>query len=336
MCVTKLRKATDWQQELMVSLPCAEDSKIRIDQSDPTTRSKLAEIKLACEVWIEVDDDFVTILGRNKDKLKAALTELQTFIKRINKEIEGRMISLVEHSIATSRLPVEIKSITSDGAPYRPVTTTVHSEKIKCPAKDEKSTGGYQGLADELGEAIREAAKRIRPVEGELRVRMHMGLFSLQMRRANQDTFYDDEGFRKYLKKTSDKGWAYVGHRYVNLLSSPCIILLGISIGLATRHWLRDSLMSSTRLRTSVILTPASLWVRVPQSSPSATSSHVTAWSCLPKASGLRWISSTSLGIIKRRRSRASGVSIVPVETKSSRSQFLAPIGKYDRIYYCL
>ncbi|ROV91786.1 hypothetical protein VSDG_06516 [Cytospora chrysosperma] len=202
--------------ELMVSLPCAEDSKIRIDQSDPTTRSKLAEIKLACEVWIEVDDDFVTILGRNKDKLKAALTELQTFIKRINKEIEGRMISLVEHSIATSRLPVEIKSITSDGAPYRPVTTTVHSEKIKCPAKDEKSTGGYQGLADELGEAIREAAKRIRPVEGELRVRMHMGLFSLQMRRANQDTFYDDEGFRKYLKKTSDKGWAYVGHRLGN------------------------------------------------------------------------------------------------------------------------
>lgn len=312
-----------------MSLPFAEDSKVRIDQNDPTTRSKLTEIKLACEVWIESGEDFVTILGGSKDNLKAALTELQALIKGINKEVEGRMISLVEHSIATSRLPVEIKSIASYGAPYRPVAKRIHSEKIECPAEDEESTGGYQGLADELDEAIREAAKRIRPVEGELRVRVHMGLFSLQMRRANQDTFYDDDGLRKYLKKASDKGWSYVGHRYVGLLSSSCIVLLIFSIGLATRHSLRESLISSTRPRTSVTFTPASSWVREPPSSPSAMSSHSTAWSCLPKASGLRWISSTSLGTIKMRLPRASGVSIVLAETKSSRSQCLAPIGDY-------
>ncbi|ROW11180.1 hypothetical protein VMCG_01484 [Cytospora schulzeri] len=206
-------KHDDALLELMVALPCTEDSKVRIDQDDPITRSKLTEIKLACEVWIDADEDFVTVFGACKDNLKAALTELKAFIDSINKEVEGRMIVLVEHSIAASRLPVEIKPITSDGPPYRPVTKKLPAEKIECFVKDQESIDEQQILTDELDEAIREAAKRIRPVEGELRVRVHLGLFSLQMRRANQDTFYEDEGLKKYLSKASDKGWSYVGHR---------------------------------------------------------------------------------------------------------------------------
>lgn len=196
-----------------MALPCTEDYKVRIDQGDSTTRSKLREIKLAYEVWIESDDGYVTIFGGSKESLKAALTALQAFINSINKEVEGRMICLIAHSIAASRLPVEIKSITSNGDPYRPVARELPAEKMECHEKEEESMDEHKGLVDKFDKAICDAADRIRPVDGELRVRVHMGIFSLRMRRANQDTFYDDDGLEKFLKKTSDKGWSYVSHR---------------------------------------------------------------------------------------------------------------------------
>lgn len=195
-----------------MALPCTEDNKVRIDQGDSTTRSKLREIKLAYEVWIESDDEYATIFGGSRENLKAALTALQAFINSINKEVEGRMICLVGHSIAASCLPVEIKSITSNGEPYRPVAKELPTEQMECH-EEEESMDEHKGLVDKFDKAIRDAADRIRPVDGELRVRVHMGNFSLRMRRANQDTFYDDEGLEKFLKKTSDKGWSYVGHR---------------------------------------------------------------------------------------------------------------------------
>lgn len=196
-----------------MALPCTENYKVRFDQNDPTTKSKLREIKLAYEVWIESDDDFVSIFGKSKDSLKAALTALQAFISSINKEVEGRMICLVDHSISASRQPVEIKSITSNGEPYRPVTKGLAEDKIEPIEKDGYDTDKLMRTVHKFDVAIRDAAGRIRPVDGELRVRVHMGTFSLRMRRANQDTFDDDDGLRSFLEKTSDRGWSYVNHR---------------------------------------------------------------------------------------------------------------------------
>ena len=204
------------------------DGKLRIDQTDPITKAKLANIKVAYQVWIESSDDFVTIFGESKENMKAAFTELGSFLNSINKDVEGRLVSLTEHSIGASKVPVEIKPVTSDIAPYRPITKKPPAEKTKTAAEDEKNTTSDQeapltkGLVDRFDAAIREAAERIRPVEGELRVRAHMGVFLLRMRRTNQDTFYDDDAFRTFLKRTGDKGWSYVSHKYVGLLSRYC------------------------------------------------------------------------------------------------------------------
>ncbi|KUI63152.1 hypothetical protein VP1G_10270 [Cytospora mali] len=212
-------KDNDDLLELVVALPGTEDNKVRIDQRDPTTRTKLAEIKVAYRVWIQSNEDFVTIFGERKENLKAALAELVSFIDSTNKDVQGRMISLTEHSIAASGMPVEIKSITSNGAPYRPVTKKPPADEVEKLAKNEESLISDeevvepQALVNKLDSAIREAADRIRPVEGELRVRVHMGVFSLQMRRANQDTFYDDDELKRFLKKTSDRGSSYVNHQ---------------------------------------------------------------------------------------------------------------------------
>lgn len=168
---------------------------------------------MAYEVWIESDEDYVTIVGESKENLKKALTALQAYIRSINKEVEGRMICLIEPSIDASRLPVEIKSINSNGQPYRPVAKELCEEETECLEQYEESTGEHKSLVEMFHGAIRDAAHRIRTVDGQLRVRVHMGLFSLRKRRANQDTFYDEGGLEKLLQKTSDKGWSYVGHR---------------------------------------------------------------------------------------------------------------------------
>ncbi|KAK7739952.1 hypothetical protein SLS53_005546 [Cytospora paraplurivora] len=195
--------------ELQVALPCTEDGRLQLDLGDPTTRTRLAEIKVAYQVWIEPDDNFIAIYGESKANLKAALTALQVFIDSINKDIEGRTISVTAHSIAASGVPVEIKPIASNEAPYRPITKQLPAESTG-PGQDLEVP---HGLADKFDAAIHEASKRIRPVEGELRVRAHMGIFSLLKRRANQDTFHDDDRLVSFLKKTSDMGWSYINHR---------------------------------------------------------------------------------------------------------------------------
>lgn len=250
----------------MVALPNIDDTKVRIDQRDPTTRAKLADIKAAYQVRIEFVDDFVTILGERKEDLKAALTALRVFIDNINKDVQGKVISLTEHSIEASGLLVEIKPITSDVAPYRPITKKLPSDKIKHSAKDEMSTipgqevDVPQGLVVKFGAAISEVAERIRPVEGELRVRAHMGTCSLRMRWANQDTFSDDNDFKRFLRKISDKGWFYVDHKYVELPSPSCGPRLTHFIGSAMRSSPSGFLLSFTRLRMPTTPITASLW----------------------------------------------------------------------------
>lgn len=213
----------------MVALPCTEAGRVQLDPDDPTTRTRLAEIKVAYQVWIDFDDNFITIHGESKAGLKAALTAIQVFIDGINKDIEGRTISLTAYSIAASGKPVEIKPIASNEAPYRPITKKPPTEENEYSARAEKESRSPgqdlevpHGLADKFDAAIREASKRIRPVEGELRVRAHMGIFSLLKRRANQDTFHDDDRLVSFLKKTSDMGWSYINHRHVDTFSPSC------------------------------------------------------------------------------------------------------------------
>ncbi|KAJ0121718.1 hypothetical protein J7T55_008885 [Diaporthe amygdali] len=232
--------------ECQMALPGNTVAEDFIDETDPTTKKKLDEIKTLYNVWVNFSpgDRFVSLTGENTESLKKAKDALGAFLLSINQNVQSKMITLTHHSIATTQVHVEIKPNNPDHSSYRPVTQKTPTEKLsETPMeedlidlsddleerKERSFQHGIDGqgfqqisdatlavLVDQFEARVREAGKRLRPVAGEFRVRAHMGTFTVKKRQSKKDTYHSDEELEKFLKMGANRGYIFVGHKLGN------------------------------------------------------------------------------------------------------------------------
>lgn len=209
-----------------------------IDENDLTTTKILAEIRAKHNVWVKVNrgDRFVTLSGDSIRSLNLAKDALRLFLVGINKEVQNRMIILTHHSITATQGSVQIKPIPRDNSLYRPVTTPKPIEEdlisfsdsedgINSPdnqhgldgqGPESASDSDMGDLVDQFRAAVQETGKRLRPAAGELRVRAHMGVFTVKKRQAKTDTYESDVALKKFLDMGADRGFIFVHHKLGN------------------------------------------------------------------------------------------------------------------------
>lgn len=231
----------DHSQECRLALPCNAVAENFIDETDQTTAKMLAQIRSKYSVWVKINhgDHFVTLFGENIKSLNLAKDALRVFLVGINQEVQNRMIILTHHSIATTQDAVEIKQIGPDNSSYRPVVLATPMEEDLIYLSDDGEgnkevkfqhrSDGYRpehalgtdtavddlmgDLVDQFGTAVQETGKRLRPVAGELRVRAHMGVFTVTKRQSKTDKYERDEALIEFLTMAADRGYIFVNHK---------------------------------------------------------------------------------------------------------------------------
>lgn len=234
----------DPAQECRLALPCNAVAENFIDETDPTTIKMLAQIRSKYSVWVKIDhgDHFISLFGENMKSLNLAKDALRVFLVGINQEVQNRMIILIHHSIAITQAAVEIKQLSHDNLSYRPVVLAKPMEEDLIYLSDDgegnKEVNFQHGsdghgpehalgtdtapddlirdLMDQFGTAVQETGKRLRPVAGELRVRAHMGVFTVKKRQSKTDKYERDEALIKFLTMGADRGYIFVNHRLGN------------------------------------------------------------------------------------------------------------------------
>lgn len=212
--------------------------------NDPTTNKTLDGIRSKYNVWVKMNrgDHFVTLHGETLGSVNLAKDALRVFLVGINQDIQNKVIILTHHSIAATQVPVEIKSNNHDNSSYRPVTleTPVEEDLIDLSDDVEEITEtnfqhGLDGqgpdsvfgtdtapghllgsLVDKFGAAVQETGKRLRPATGELRVRAHMGVFTVKKRQSKTNKYQSDEALKKFLNMGADRGYIFVSHKLGN------------------------------------------------------------------------------------------------------------------------
>lgn len=215
-----------------------------IDVNDPTTKKTLDDIRSKYNVWVKTNrgDHFVTLSGESIKSLNLAKDALRVFLVGINQDVQGKMIILTQHSIAVTQATVQIKPNNHDSSSYRPVTVKISVEEdlidLSDDAEENNETYFHQGLdgqgpesvftpdtaignligdlVDQFGAAVQETGKRLRPAAGDLRVRAHMGIFTVKKRQSKTDKYQSDEALKKFLNMGADRGYIFVGHKLGN------------------------------------------------------------------------------------------------------------------------
>lgn len=213
-----------------------------IDETDPTTNKKLNDIRSKYNVWVKVNrgDNFVTISSEDLKSLSSANDALRAFLVGIHQDVQGKMIILTHHSIAATQALVEIKPNNHENTSFRPVivATPVEEDLIDLFHDEKKETHVHHSLdgqgpdgvsepdaalgdlvgdlVDQFGAAIVETGKRLRPSAGEMRVRAHMGVFTVKKRQSKTDKYESDEALKKFLSMGADRGYIFVGHKLGN------------------------------------------------------------------------------------------------------------------------
>ncbi|KAI7787059.1 hypothetical protein LA080_001151 [Diaporthe eres] len=230
--------------ECKLALPGNASAEDFIDDNDPTTKKTLDDIRSKYNVWVKTNrgDRFVTLSGESIKSLNLAKDALRVFLLGINQDIQSKMIILTHHSIAATQALVEIKPNSHDSSSYRPVALVIPVEEdlidLSDDAEEENETNFEHGLdgqgpksvadtdtalgnltgdlVDQFGVAIQETGKRLRPAAGQLRVRAHMGVFTVKKRQAKTDKYQSDEALKKFLDTGADRGYIFVGHKLGN------------------------------------------------------------------------------------------------------------------------
>lgn len=216
-----------------------------IDEVDPTTKKTLDDIRSRYNVWVKTTrgDHFVTLSGESIKNLTLAKDALRIFLVGINQEVQSKMIILTQHSIAATHVPVEIRSNNNENSSYRPVTLKILEEEdlidLSDEAEEKKTESNFQhgfdgqgpdsvsdtdtalgdpirDLVDQFGVAVQETGKRLRPTAGDMRVRAHMGVFSVKKRQSKTEKYGSDEALKKFLRMGADRGYIFVGHKLGN------------------------------------------------------------------------------------------------------------------------
>lgn len=216
-----------------------------IDEDDPTTKKTLDDIRSKYNVWVKTKrgDHFVTLSGESIKNLSLAKDAVRVFLTGINQEVQSKMIILTQHSIAATHVPVEIRSNNNENSSYRPVTLKALEEEdlidLSDDAEEKKKESNFQHgfdgqgpdsvsdtdtalgdpireLVDQFGAAVQETGKRLRPAAGDMRVRAHMGVFSVKKRQSKTDKYESDEALKKFLRMGADRGYIFVGHKLGN------------------------------------------------------------------------------------------------------------------------
>lgn len=225
-----------------MALPCNIVTEDFIDETDSTTKMALAEIKTTYNVWLKFDhgDHCVTLSGESMENLNLAKDALQAFLLSINQDVQSKTIILTHHSIAATQIPVEIRSINTEHSAYRPFIqetpkeTSIEEDLIDLSdgvyesdlgdfalgldgqGPNEVSDVALDDLVNQFDAAVREAGKRLRPVAGELRVRAHMGVFTIKKRQTKQDKYQSDKELAEFLKTGANRGYVSIGHKLGN------------------------------------------------------------------------------------------------------------------------
>ncbi|KAG8164855.1 hypothetical protein KVR01_005130 [Diaporthe batatas] len=223
--------APNTAKECRLALPHNGVAESFIDETDLTTTKILAEIRSKHNVWVKINrgDPFVTLSGDNIQSLNLAKDALRLFLVGINQEVQNRMIILTHRPSTATQDAVHIKPIGQDNPLYRPVALKTIEEDLICFSDSEDGSNALDGLGGQVLEiasgsdignivnqfrvAVHETGKRLRPAAGELRVRAHMGIFTVKKRQKKTDKYESDDALKKFLDMGAERGFIYVHHK---------------------------------------------------------------------------------------------------------------------------
>lgn len=194
----------------MFVLPTS-DKTCMVDQNDKATLKALNKIRNDCRVYMEIQSNLVEIYGRHVAHLSAGAQALSSLIA-VNSRAPGRkMYPLIHRSPRVSDPSIFLQP--SEELGY------VHFRNawrgVAVPQNTDNPEVRRNNDARDLMKAIEVLGQSIRPVPGQLRMRIHFGILSATAKRTGVDYYNTTANFAAFLNTVADRGTLNVHHRYV-------------------------------------------------------------------------------------------------------------------------
>lgn len=200
----------------MFVLPSSENTRSVVDQNDKATLKALSKIQKDCRVYMKVQDDMVEIYARQISHLSAGAQALRSFIA-VNSRGPGCKIYPLMHRCPQVPDPSiflhpteELGYVRFPGA-WRgvamPQDSSTPGVKRNLDARTPLSSRDLMKAIEVLGQSIR-------PVPGQLRMRIHFGILHATHKKIGVDWYTTTATFAAFLDTVAARGTLNMHHRY--------------------------------------------------------------------------------------------------------------------------
>lgn len=206
----------------MFVLPTSDRTYSVVDQNDKATLKALNKIRNDCRVYMEVQSNLVEIYGRHVAHLSAGAQALQSLVA-VNSRAPGRkMYPLIHRSPRVSDPSIFLQPSEELGyVHFRNAWRGVAAPQDTDNSEVRRNNDARAPLKSrDLMKAIEVLGQSIRPVPGQLRMRIHFGILSATAKRTGVDYYSTTANFTAFLNTVADRGTLNVHHRYVCLVSN--------------------------------------------------------------------------------------------------------------------
>lgn len=201
-------------------MPTSDGTFSVVDQNDKATRKTLNKIRNGRHVYMEVEPKVVKVYGRHLDHLSAAVQDLQSLVT-VNSRAPGRKMYPLIHGHPSPKTPdpsiflrptQDLGYISFPNA-WRGVAMPQdagHSELVQL---NDDARAPLQ--SPNLVKAIEALGQSVRPVPGQLKMRIHFGILNATAKRKGVDQYSTTAKFAEFLDTVADRGTLHVHHRCV-------------------------------------------------------------------------------------------------------------------------
>lgn len=214
-CLTSLQK--------LVIMNPGDVSYSVVKADDAITLDKLRLITTACHVWLELHRNNITIYAEEKLHLKKGFVEVHKllFVKDTGRHSQMSYLVHVSGQLSTSS-PVDMVDIS-------PVEEKAKSLRpmLLNPVEDRDDKASIAKTATEFEEAFTKVANIISSTENEMRMRIHLGIFTAKNREKKNNVAVDQytnlEDLKAFVAKVGTRGLSNLSHNIGNLLFAKSI-----------------------------------------------------------------------------------------------------------------
>lgn len=204
------------QLTLVFVLPGTDENRNIVDQSDKATLKALNKIRKECCAYMEVQKNLIEVYGRQLSSLSAAAQALRIFIAVNSRGLGCKMYPLMHRSTRVPGPSICLYPTEELGyVGFRDAWRGVAMPQVTGASIVKQDLDVRAPLSSrELIKAIEVLGQSIRPVPGQLRMRIHFGILNTTTKKKGVDWYSATADFAAFLKTVAARGTLHMHHRY--------------------------------------------------------------------------------------------------------------------------